>query len=768
MGPMISRRITVKGIVQGVGFRPFVYTQAIQHQLTGWVRNTSSGVEIEIFGPQPKMDEFIQTLKQNPPPLAQIDKIQVTDIPFSEYPSFTIQASETQDGQFIPISPDMATCQDCKSELFSPTDRRFRYPFINCTNCGPRFTIINDIPYDRPRTTMADFPMCKACREEYENPLDRRFHAQPVACEQCGPHVSLIVDGKIITESDQAILQARQMLADGKIVAVKGLGGYQIACDAQNKHALQTLRSRKHRSDKPFALMAFDLATIERYVHINENEKDLLLSPQNPIVLLKKRQGIILPNELAPQQNTYGFMLPTSPLHLLLLEPAPGIPEVLVMTSGNISDEPIAYQDAEAKIRLQKIVDATLTHNRPIHMRTDDSVVRVFNQKMYPIRRARGYAPNPIRMPDNLPIILGTGAELKNTFCLSKDNYAFISHHIGDMENYETLVSYEQAIQHYETIFRVKPELIAADLHPDYMATRYAIKRALEQNLPLLSIQHHHAHLASVMADNHLPLAHDPVLGLIFDGTGYGNDQMVWGGEFLWGNAAQVERLYHLEYMPLPGGDAGIKNPARIALAYLWQCNLEWMEDLPPVQALCADEKTMLKSMLLNNINTPSTSSMGRLFDAVSALIGIRSQVTYEGQAAIELENCLDLDEHAAYDFPLDQEEILLRPIFEQILSDYHGGLSNGRISAKFHRGLSNLCLEAARRVLQQSGTKIVGFSGGVWQNMSLLTMTTKKLTQAGFTCLIHQQVPSNDGGLALGQCSAAAAFINNRGVPCV
>jgi hydrogenase maturation protein HypF len=757
---MIARKVVVKGIVQGVGFRPFIYTQAVQNHLTGWVRNTSSSVDIEIHGESANVEAFLLALAKTPPPLSVIDQVEIAEIPFSIYPDFSILKSETQTGQFSPISPDVVTCEDCQKELFSPSDRRFRYPFINCTNCGPRFTIISDIPYDRPNTTMSTFTLCPDCRQEYENPMDRRFHAQPVACPVCGPHVFLKQKGECLAQNEDAIQIARKLLAEGHILAIKGLGGFQIACDARNEQALLNLRQRKKRSDKAFALMAFNLDTIESLVSVSEYEKSLLRSPQNPIVLLTKLPGKGLPELIAPAQNTYGFMLPSSPLHLLLLEPSETMPEILVMTSGNISDEPIAYQDDEAESRLESIVDAVLTHNRPIHMRTDDSVLRSFQQAPYPIRRARGYAPNPIRLSDSLPSILGAGAELKNTFCFTKNNYAFLSHHIGDMENYETLLSYEQGIQHYQKLFRIQPEFIAADLHPDYLATRYAINRANEDNIPLLTIQHHHAHLAAVMADNHLPLDHEPVLGLIFDGTGYGSDQAIWGGEILWGNASKVERLAHLEYMPLPGGDAGTKKPARIALAYLWQNNLEWLDELPPMQALCADEKTMLKSMLLNNLNTPPTSSMGRLFDAVSALIGIRAEVTYEGQAAIELENCMDPDETRAYEIVIDGEKILLAGLFRQISDDLLSGLAPACISAKFHHGISNVCLEIASKVRQQTGTKKIALSGGVWQNMTLLTLTVKKLNRAGFTSLVHKQIPTNDGGLALGQCTAAAAYV--------
>jgi hydrogenase maturation protein HypF len=757
---MIARKIAVKGIVQGVGFRPFVYTQAIQNQLTGWVRNTSAGVEIEIYGQESGINQFINALKNTPPPLSIIDKIHIDEIPFADFDQFLIIQSKPEDGAFIPISPDMVICEDCKRELFDTKNRRFRYPFINCTNCGPRFTIIQDIPYDRPKTTMADFPLCEDCAAEYENPLDRRFHAQPVACDVCGPQVSLLQNGHIIATKDEAIQIARQMVAEGKIIAIKGLGGYQIACDAKNQKALTQLRQRKHRSDKPFALMVFDIDYIERYAHVSETERNLLLSKENPIVLLEKKCTDHFPEEIAPQQNSLGFMLPTSPLHYLLLEPGDAIPDVWVMTSGNLSDEPISYQDEEAFKRLSTIADAILTHNRPIHMRTDDSVVRVHNEKIYPIRRSRGFAPNPIRLDENLPPVLATGAELKNAFCLTKDNYAFISHHIGDMENYETLLSFEQGVKHFENLFKVKPEVIAVDLHPDYMATRYGLARASDESLLVYQIQHHHAHLASVMADNKLLMDHDPILGLVFDGTGLGPDKTIWGGEFLLGNAAQYERIFHLENMPLPGGDAATKKPARMALAYLWALQLEWFDDLPAEQALCADDKTMLLSMLKNNINTPLTSSMGRLYDAVAALIGIRSEVTYEGQAAIELENCMNIEETGLYEFTIEDREIKLQPLFEQIIDDKLNHISNGIISARFHRGLAQLCLDASIQVRSQYGIDKVALSGGVWQNMTLLQLTHSKLTQAGFTCLVHQQVPANDGGLSLGQAYAAAARI--------
>ncbi|MRR29734.1 carbamoyltransferase HypF, partial [bacterium] len=527
-------KISVSGIVQGVGFRPFVYTTATRLQLTGSVWNTSKGVEIELFGPQNDLDRFLTELPERLPVLARIDQIESYPIPFQEVSEFSIKDSQAEEGQFLPVSPDMSICPDCLQELFDPKNRRYRYPFINCTNCGPRFSIIKNIPYDRPLTTMAEFKLCPTCQAEYDDPRDRRFHAQPVACPDCGPRVQFIVNSEIIGKFEGAISTARQFLIDGKIIAIKGLGGYHLACDASNVEAVQRLRERKKRSDRSFALMSFDLETVGKFCELNEPESQVLQSPQHPIVLLPKKEECNLPEELAPTQHHLGFMLPYTPLHFLLLEPDEGFPEVLVMTSANLSDEPIAYEDEDARERLSEIADGFLVHNRPIHMRVDDSVVRLVEQKPYFIRRSRGYAPDPIILNNELPEMLACGAELKNTFCLSRDHYAFLSHHIGDLENYETLSSFESGIQHYQKLFRIKPQSIVADLHPEYLSTKYAIDRACKEEIPLMQVQHHHAHLASCLVDNHWP-ADQNVIGLIFDGTGYGTDGKIWGGEVLVG-----------------------------------------------------------------------------------------------------------------------------------------------------------------------------------------------------------------------------------------
>ncbi len=748
-------RIRVRGIVQGVGFRPFVYALAVNHHLNGWVRNTSSGVEIEISGAPANLQAFCHKLQNNPPPLARIDEILTESMPPNREIGFTILDSQPQPGEFIPISPDMATCADCRRELFDPADRRYHYPFINCTNCGPRFTIIKDIPYDRPKTTMAPFPMCADCESEYHNPLDRRFHAQPVACPECGPRVWLSTRGETLADGEQAVLKARQWLREGKILAVKGLGGYHLACDASNAATVAELRARKKRSDKPFALMAASLQAIEKYCQIDPTERELLESPQSPILLLQRKAEDGLAPLVAPGQRSLGFMLPYTPLHLLLLEPEAGYPDVLVMTSGNLSEEPIAYEDDDANQRLSPLADGFLLHNREIHMRTDDSVVRVFEQTPYLFRRARGYAPEPVQLPDNLPPILATGAELKNTFCLTNRNYAFLSHHIGDLENYETLRSFEEGIQHYQRLFKVRPELIACDLHPNYLATRYAQERAQRENLPILAIQHHHAHLAACLADNGWKSG-EPVIGLCLDGTGYGSDGAVWGGEVLYGGYQGYQRLFHLKYAPLAGGDLAVRKPARMALAHLWSAGLDWEADLPPVADLCMEERTALRGQLQHRLNTPATSSMGRLFDAASALMGIRQTATYEGQAAIEMEAVVDGNETARYTFSLEGDEIDPAPIWEEIIADWRAGVSMPRMAARFHNAVAAAMLEACQMACERTGCRVVALSGGVWQNMILLSSSVTLLRRAGFEVLHHKRVPTNDGGLALGQALIA------------
>jgi hydrogenase maturation protein HypF len=756
-----SIKIQIKGIVQGVGFRPFVYSLALQNDLTGWVRNSSSGVEIEINGTSPNLENFLAVLRNSPPPLSRIDTFNVEETTNNEYKEFTIIESNSMEGEFLPISPDYSICDDCLRELFDPQDRRYRYPFINCTNCGPRFTIIKDIPYDRPKTTMASFEMCDQCFKEYKNPLDRRYHAQPIACTDCGPQVSLIIDNQIIANGEEAIQISRKMVREGNILAIKGLGGFHLACDAANFEAVDKLRSRKKRSDKPFALMAFSIKTISDYCLVSKSEQLQLESKERPIVLLQSKSMSDLSPLVAPSQNHLGFMLPYTPLHYLLLEPTDDNPPVWVMTSGNISDEPIAYKDQDAFSQLGNIADAYLIHNREIHMRIDDSVTRVIAGKNYPIRRSRGYAPNPVISPLNLPQILATGAELKNTFCLTRDNYAFISHHIGDMENYETLQSFEEAITHYQKLFRINPELIASDMHPDYLSTRFAIQYAQNKNIKNIQVQHHHAHLAACLADNQYD-KDEPVIGLCYDGTGYGTDGAIWGGEILVGNYAQYQRKFHLRYVPLPGGDISIRIPARMALSHLWTYQIEWDYSLPGVAALCMEDKTVLDVQLSRQINTPQTSSMGRLFDAVASLIGVRHKVSYEGQAAIEMEALVDPDETGYYPVILENGLINPKPLFEAIIVDLHANTPIQTISARFHNSIVQFSLEVCKLIRSENKINTVALSGGVWQNKVLLENTIKRLNNDRFDVMIHQAIPTNDGGISLGQAIIASKYIKN------
>jgi hydrogenase maturation protein HypF len=787
--PTQGARIHITGIVQGVGFRPFVYNLATRLNLKGWVRNTSAGVDIEVDGDQDSLDVFLKLLRDEAPPLSRIDEFSASFQAANGFRSFDIVHSEAVEGAFLPISPDVAICNDCLRELFDPSDRRYRYPFINCTNCGPRFTIIQDIPYDRPKTTMAPFSMCPDCEREYTDPRDRRFHAQPVACPNCGPKVWLetgsndfnryLRNATEVATTEDAIQETRSLLAKGKIVAIKGLGGFHLACDATNAEAVIELRNRKLRVDKPFALMMPDLETIEKHCFLGSAERELLLSTARPILLLKRRPESEIAKEVAPKQDWLGVMLPYTPLHYLLFEdsihPSSVILHPLVMTSGNLSEEPIATDNDEARGRLASLADAFVFHDRDIHIRCDDSVVRVFDDNLrssifnrkseiYPIRRSRGYSPFPVKLPFEVLQLLATGPELKNTFCITNKNYAFLSHHIGDMENYETLKSFEQGIEHFERLFRVKPEAIAYDLHPNYLSTRYALERAERENLPAIGIQHHHAHITACMAEYGLQ-GSSPVIGLSFDGTGYGEDGAIWGGEILIADYKSYSRAYHLEYFPLPGGDAAVKKPARTALALLWSLGLEWDERLAPVKEFCAEDRSILRTQLERKINRPWTSSMGRLFDAVSALAGVRQTVNYEAQAAIEFEALADESERASYSFGLSQSQacpersrrIYVRNVLETLIKDVMAGVHVSKISARFHNGLAEMAREVCSKIKSETGINEVALSGGVWQNITLLRRTLSLLQAEGFVVYIHRQVPANDGGLSLGQAVIAA-----------
>jgi hydrogenase maturation protein HypF len=788
-----SRSIEIKitGIVQGVGFRPFVYGLATQLALKGWVRNTSAGVFIEVDGNEDSLFEFVEALK-HPPPLAKIDSIQVQKKDPKGFESFEIVHSEPIPGAYIPISPDVSTCEDCLRDMVDPLDKRYHYPFINCTNCGPRFTIIADIPYDRPKTTMAGFKMCSYCQKEYKNPLNRRFHAQPIACPECGPHVwfeEKCQSPKAYLQGD-GIRQTQKFIKAGKIVGIKGLGGFHLACDATNHGAVEELRRRKLRIEKPFAVIFQDIDSVSQHCSMNIRERDLLLSRERPIVLLKRKLESNIATSVAPNQNTLGVMLPYTPLHALLFSnpnhiggnnngiPADSlIPSAIVLTSGNLSEEPIAFTNTDARENLADLVDGFLMHNRDIQVRCDDSVIRDLDltktqsanqnnsESKYFLRRSRGYAPNPIRIPFGGVQVLATGPELKNTFCFTKDKYAFISHHIGDLENFDTLQSFEDGISHYENLFRVEPEAIACDLHPNYLSTRYAVERAKATSKPLLQIQHHHAHAAACMVDNGL-IGDHPVIGISFDGTGYGPDGAIWGGEFLIADYFGYERFAHLEYSPLPGGDAAIRKPYRTALAQLWHNDIKWDDDLFPVIAACGDDMAMLRTMLENEISTPKTSSIGRLFDAIASLAGVRNKVNYEGQAAIEFENLADPKENGNYFLGINkpsetaQGQKLLTigtgVLYNSVVEDIRNGVEIPTISAKFHNGLANVTLEVCKLARAAYGINEVVLSGGVWQNMILLRKTIQILENDRFSVYVHRQVPTNDGGLSLGQAIIA------------
>jgi hydrogenase maturation protein HypF len=778
----IGARLHVTGIVQGVGFRPFVYSLADRFGLAGWVRNTSAGVDIEVDGPRDALEAFSGAMRAEAPPLARIDTLSTEYGSANGFQGFEIRDSEAIPEAFQPVSPDVALCDDCRREMMDPTDRRYRYPFINCTNCGPRFTIIRDIPYDRPLTTMAPFEMCPDCAREYGDPRNRRFHAQPVACPVCGPHVWLERTGdrsprQALTQ-EAAIQEARRLLAAGRIVAIKGLGGFHLACDATNAAAVDELRRRKLRVDKPFALMFPDMASIELHCHVIDAQRRLLESPARPIVLLQRR-GAGIVKSVAPGQDWLGVMLPYTPLHYLLLERAETFPLALVMTSGNLSEEPIAIDNDDARRRLASLADALLLHDREIHVRCDDSVVRAVSpdlpdsdpaapaiaSSIYPLRRSRGYVPFPVKLPWQAAPILAVGAELKNTFCITNRTYAFMSHHIGDMENYDTLRSFEEGISHFEQLFRVEPEVIVHDMHPDYLATRYARQRAQAENRGIMAAQHHHAHMAACMVEHGLE-GESRVIGVALDGTGYGIDGAIWGGEILIGDYLDFERELHLEYVPLPGGDAAIRHPARVALALLWSLGREWDERLAPVQDLSDEERRVLRTQLERRVNSPLTSSMGRLFDAAASLAGVRQRVNYEAQAAIEFEALADPAEDGAYHFGIDGRTIKLDEAVASLTDDVLRGAGVGVVAARFHNGIAHMVADAATRIRDRYGLDQVFLSGGVWQNITLLRRTLSLLAIAGFRVYFHQEVPTNDGGLALGQAAIAVCRLRADYVP--
>ena len=757
-------RVRVTGTVQGVGFRPYVYRLAGEMSLGGFVLNDAHGVLIEVEGDAPVVDRFLERLPSEAPPLAVVERVVVEKLSVRRDAGFAIRESVGGSVPDAPVTPDTATCEDCLRELFDPADRRFRYPFINCTNCGPRFTIVRGVPYDRPLTTMASFTMCAACLSEYEDPADRRFHAQPNACPVCGPSLRLV--GSDGSDPLSATVHA---LRAGKIVAIKGIGGYHLACLAGHEVAVAALRARKHREDKPFALMAPSAAVAETLASLSPQSLRLLASPARPIVLAPRLPGAPVARSVAPGAPELGVMLPYSPLHHLLLGDAG---ESLVMTSANVSDEPIAFVDDDALERLRGIADLFLVHDRPIETRTDDSVVRVVAAPGHPrptlLRRSRGYVPASIPLPGaGTPRpLLACGAELKNTFCLARGRRAWVSHHVGDLENYETLRSFTDGIEHFGALFAVEPEVVAHDLHPEYLSTKYALDL---DGVELIGVQHHHAHLAACLAEHGET---GPALGAIFDGTGYGLDGTVWGGELLLGDLGSFRRVGSLLPVALPGGARAIRQPWRMACSWL-SAALDGGPGEPGLPASLAGRVdprawTQVHRLLATGGGTavaPATTSMGRLFDAVAALAGIRAEIHYEGQAAIELEAACDFGEPGSYPIAVHavdaaDEALVIDPreTIRAVALDARAGIGPGVIARRFHRTIARATVEACVTLAGARGTEVVVLSGGVFQSRLLLESVSDALAGAGLRVLVPERLPVNDGGIAYGQAAVAAA----------
>lgn len=817
---MIARyEAKVLGLVQGVGFRPFVARLARRLNLAGFVINDGTGVLIDIEGSQDRLEQFFVQLETEAPPLSRISGIEKKHKEPLGRQSFSIRESLRPSQRFTLVSPDVATCDDCLGELRDPSDRRHRYPFTNCTNCGPRFTIVTDVPYDRVRTTMRAFKMCDACYDEYTDESDRRYHAEPIACPRCGPSVRLVTKARTAVLGDP-IGKAVELLRESAIVAVKGLGGYHLACDACSPLAVSTLRKRKCREEKPLAVMVRDIDAVKAICFVSEEEEVLLTSSQRPIVLLQKRKNTPIAEEVAPRNKYLGVMLPYTPLHHLLFGvtplgdasgqagtaqgsserevPAEGAPleatspessqanavssekaqfepplakvssppglSALVMTSGNLTDEPLAYKDEEALLRLSTIADYFLVHDREIFTRCDDSVAKLLRGKTQMVRRSRGYVPDAIRLPFRGSQLLAVGAELKNTFCLVRDDFAFLGHHVGDLKNLDAYEAFKTGIEHLERLLFVEPQLVAHDLHPDYLSTRYA----LESGLPCVAIQHHHAHIASCMAENGLSAK---VIGLSFDGTGYGSDGTVWGGEFLVADFAGFERTAHFATVELPGGEAAINEPWRMAVSYLYAAFGEKLARTrnPVMDRVGAEKTNAIVRMIQRKVNSPPTSSLGRVFDAVSSLVGLRDFVSFEGQAAMELEMVAS-DEPCSESYPYRIVErsgsfvLNLNEMIECICEDVKDGKLTADISRRFHETISRAVAEVCCLIRTQTSIKDVCLSGGVFQNALLSDLLVDRLENAGFRVYVHSLVPPNDGGIALGQAVIASFAANTKG----
>lgn len=755
----MSRRrekIRINGIVQGVGFRPFIYRLAQECRLGGFVNNCSDGVVVELEGTPQAIDQFHTRVRREAPPLLHIFNLSIEEIAPQGEILFSIIESSRNTTPATFISPDVCICSDCLSELFDPANRRYHYPFINCTNCGPRYTIVHGIPYDRPNTSMRIFPMCSACNEEYHDPGNRRFHAQPNACPECGPKVSLHDHSGQQIKTGDPVQEAVELLRQGTILAIRGLGGFHLAVDARNNDAVQELRRRKGRAEKPFALMALDVANVEKYCAVSSEEKELLQQPVRPIVLLKAHAPHNLAKSIAPGNRYLGFMLPYTPLHYLLVKENF---DALVMTSGNYSEEPIAIGNQEAIERLSSLADYFLLHDRDILQRCDDSIVRWAKDAPRLIRRSRGYVPAPVLLPH--PVrqnILACGGELKNTIALSRENAVFLSQHIGDLDNPAALAFFENSIAHLQRIFEITPALIAHDLHPEYLSTKWALQ---QEHLPRIGVQHHHAHLVSVMAENGVV---EKTVGLILDGTGYGTDGTIWGGEVLVGDAQSFDRYAWLQPVAMPGGGAAIRQPWRMALSYLHTAFGEKCValDLPFLRRQEKNQQSLITQMIEKKLNSPLTSSCGRLFDAISAMLDIRQEVSYEAQAAIELEMIADETDDDFYSDSLFEKSsagsISIIPLIQCVVNDIHKNERKEQIAAKFHNTLVELFLQIVCTARDATSINRVGLSGGVYQNVFFFTTMLKRLQEEGFEVLTHRQVPTNDGGIALGQVVIADA----------
>ncbi len=765
----VRQRFTVTGVVQGVGFRPFVHRLASELGLAGFVGNDSGAVFLEVQGDPARVGEFGRRLRAQAPPLARISTVSVSDVPAQTTcdGEFRIVASHTVSGPqaaTTPIPPDIAVCDECVAELFDPHNRRYRHPFVTCTNCGPRFTIIQTLPYDRPATTMSAFPMCERCAAEYHDPADRRFHAQPIACPNCGPSLWFRSDGVETRGSDAALAATQRALAAGAVVAIKGIGGYHLACVVDDEAVVRSLRARKARGAKPFAVLVRDLAVARRFADLDDTEAAVLSSPARPIVLLRRRPHAPVADAVAPGAPLIGLMLPYSPIHHLLLADGP---DALVLTSANRSDEPICFTEEDATQRLSPLCDAVLDHDRPIHVPCDDSVVRVIRDheqaRELPIRRSRGFAPLPIDLgvigPDG-PQVLAVGGELKNTCCLTDGSRAYLSGHIGDMATWETLRAFQRAVGQLSEI-RGKPTRLAADLHPGYHTRDWAERQAGDRPLDL--IQHHHAHVVSLLAEH--GRIGEPIVGVSFDGTGYGCDQTIWGGEILalGRDSHRFVRVGHLLPVPLPGGDAAVRNPWRMALSQLWMADIEWIPELAPVAAATPDELRLTRSQLESGTGCVPCSSMGRLFDAVASLLGVRHRIDYEGQAAIELEALAEsADDQAALPLTVRPEGTIDPvPMVRAIVSGLRAGVQPATLAVAFHRAVATAVAEVVTQVA--GDTRLVGLTGGVFQNVLLLRECRNRLQTNGFEVLTHHLVPPNDGGLALGQAAISVLIASEE-----